>query len=147
MPTGPAKAAHEARYPLVAPWPAVGLRAVPAPASAVLGWLMAPGIGEQLPTLEEIAHRPAWMVRAACVGQPIELFFPARGRQRCHHGTGTDHLRRLLGTGRMPRLRQCHGGHDGHLGWDHGAGEAQAAGGCVIVGEWQTCTTWPGSLE
>ena len=31
---------------------------------AVLSWLMAPGVGEELPSLEEIAHRPAWMERA-----------------------------------------------------------------------------------
>ena len=52
---------------------------MPDPASAVLSWLMTPGIGEQLPSLEDLARRPTWMKRAACVGQPIELFFPARG--------------------------------------------------------------------
>ena len=46
---------------------------------AVLSWLMAPGVGEELPSLEEIAHRPGWMVRAACRGQPLDLFFPSLG--------------------------------------------------------------------
>jgi WhiB family transcriptional regulator, redox-sensing transcriptional regulator len=40
---------------------------------------MTPGIGEQLPTLEELVNRPPWMADAACVGQPIELFIPSRG--------------------------------------------------------------------
>ena len=52
---------------------------MPGPASAVLSWLMAPGIGEELPSLEDLAHRPAWMAQAQCVGLPIELFFPVRG--------------------------------------------------------------------
>lgn len=46
---------------------------------AVLSWLMAPGVGEDLPSLEEVAHRPAWMKRAACRGLPLDLFFPVRG--------------------------------------------------------------------
>jgi WhiB family redox-sensing transcriptional regulator len=48
-------------------------------ATAVTQWLMTPGVGEQLPTLEEIAHRPAWMVRAQCRGEDTALFFPAVG--------------------------------------------------------------------
>jgi WhiB family redox-sensing transcriptional regulator len=40
---------------------------------------MAPGIGEELPSLEDLAHRPAWMARAACRGLPLDLFFPVRG--------------------------------------------------------------------
>jgi WhiB family redox-sensing transcriptional regulator len=49
------------------------------PDSAVLSWLMAPGIGEELPKLEEIAHRPAWMARAQCRGEDRALFFPSVG--------------------------------------------------------------------
>src|ERR1035441_10662444 len=60
---------------MCAPYP----YAVPDPASAVLSWLMAPGIGEELPTLEEIAHRPAWMTRAQCRGEDRALFFPRVG--------------------------------------------------------------------
>ena len=40
---------------------------------------MAPGSGEQLPLLQEVIHRPAWMESAACAGMPIETFFPPRG--------------------------------------------------------------------
>ena len=47
--------------------------------SAVLSWLMAPGVGEELPSLEEVAHRPAWMKRAQCRGEDLDLFFPALG--------------------------------------------------------------------
>jgi WhiB family redox-sensing transcriptional regulator len=40
---------------------------------------MSPGSGEQLPSLEELYRRPDWMELAACAGQPIEVFFPAKG--------------------------------------------------------------------
>ena len=57
------------------------VRAVPTdPATAVLAWLMAPGSGVQLPLLQELTHRPAWMDSAACAGMPIETFFPAKGQ-------------------------------------------------------------------
>lgn len=35
----------------------------------------------ELPLLEDLFHRPEWMARGACVGQPIELFFPLRGER------------------------------------------------------------------
>jgi hypothetical protein len=41
--------------------------------------LMDEGRGEQLPSLEELVHRPGWMELAACAGMPIETFFPGRG--------------------------------------------------------------------
>jgi WhiB family redox-sensing transcriptional regulator len=56
------------------------IRAVPDPATAVLSWLMAPGSGEQLPSLEEVLRRPSWMELAACAGMPIDVFFPAKGQ-------------------------------------------------------------------
>jgi hypothetical protein len=73
-------------------------------ATAVTQWLMTPGIGEQLPTLEEIAHRPGWQRRAACRGLPVEVFFPAKGVNAAHHGQGAGHLRRVSGTGLNPTL-------------------------------------------
>ena len=39
--------------------------AVSDPATAVLTWLMSPGAGEQLPSLEEVLRRPGWMELAA----------------------------------------------------------------------------------
>jgi WhiB family redox-sensing transcriptional regulator len=44
-----------------------------------MAWLMTPGTGEELPTLEETAHRPAWMARAQCRGEDRALFFPRAG--------------------------------------------------------------------
>jgi WhiB family redox-sensing transcriptional regulator len=41
---------------------------------------MSAGSGEQLPSLEEVLRRPGWMELAACAGQPIEVFFPAKGQ-------------------------------------------------------------------
>jgi hypothetical protein len=41
---------------------------------------MSAGSGEQLPSLEEVLCRPGWMELAACAGQPIEVFFPAKGQ-------------------------------------------------------------------
>jgi WhiB family redox-sensing transcriptional regulator len=41
--------------------------------------MMTPGMGEELPSLEEIAHRPAWMKRAQCRGEDRSLFFPSLG--------------------------------------------------------------------
>jgi WhiB family redox-sensing transcriptional regulator len=41
---------------------------------------MSPGSGEQLPSLEEVLRRPSWMELAACAGQPLEVFFPAKGQ-------------------------------------------------------------------
>jgi hypothetical protein len=56
------------------------LWAVPDPATAVLKWLMAPGTGsEEFPNIRDLFVRPAWMKQAACVGKPVELFFPRRG--------------------------------------------------------------------
>ena len=52
---------------------------VPDPATAVLSWLMTPGIGEQLPTLEDLCRRPPWQRRAACRGESIETFIPRPG--------------------------------------------------------------------
>ena len=52
---------------------------MPDPATAVLAWLMSPGSGEQLPSLEEFVRRPGWTESAACAGMPIETFFPPRG--------------------------------------------------------------------
>jgi WhiB family redox-sensing transcriptional regulator len=40
---------------------------------------MTPGIGEQPPSLEDLAHRPAWMKRGACRGEDPALFFPSLG--------------------------------------------------------------------
>jgi WhiB family redox-sensing transcriptional regulator len=45
----------------------------------MLQWLMSPGSGEQLSSLEEVLRRPGWMELAACAGMPIETFFPPRG--------------------------------------------------------------------
>jgi WhiB family redox-sensing transcriptional regulator len=47
--------------------------------TAVVAWLMTPGIGEELPSLEEVAHRPPWMKRAQCRGEDLSLFFPVVG--------------------------------------------------------------------
>jgi WhiB family transcriptional regulator, redox-sensing transcriptional regulator len=52
---------------------------VPDPASAVLAWLMTPGVVEPPPTLEEIVHRPAWMAQAQCRGEDRAVFFPSVG--------------------------------------------------------------------
>ena len=60
--------------------PIGNLGAVPDPATAVLTWLMSPGSGEQLPLLQEVIHRPAWMDSPACAGLPIDVFFPAKGQ-------------------------------------------------------------------
>jgi hypothetical protein len=40
---------------------------------------MQPGCADGPVHFDELFHRPAWMERAACHGQPVELFFPARG--------------------------------------------------------------------
>ena len=53
---------------------------MPDPATAVLTWLMSPGSGEQLPSLEEVLRRPGWMELAACAGMPIDVFYPVRGQ-------------------------------------------------------------------
>jgi WhiB family transcriptional regulator, redox-sensing transcriptional regulator len=65
--------------PLNLSLPVGNLGAVPDPATAVLAWLMSPGSGEQLPSLEEFVRRPGWTESAACAGMPIETFFPPRG--------------------------------------------------------------------
>ena len=62
-------AIHPGRYP----------RTVPDPASALIAWLMTPGRGEQLPGVEDLAHRPTWMKRAHCRGVDRDLFFPEHG--------------------------------------------------------------------
>jgi WhiB family redox-sensing transcriptional regulator len=41
---------------------------------------MSAGSGEQLPSLEELLRQPSWMELAACAGQTIEVFFPAKGQ-------------------------------------------------------------------
>lgn len=46
----------------------------------VARWLMEPGtVHEPSVLFEVLRQRPTWMARAACRGQPIELFFPGRG--------------------------------------------------------------------
>ncbi len=52
---------------------------MPDPATALVAWLMTPGIGEELPDLEDLAHRPGWTKRAQCRGEDRALFFPALG--------------------------------------------------------------------
>ena len=52
---------------------------MPDPATAVTAWLMTPGIGVQLPTLEDLTHRPAWQTQAACRGLLVDTFFPSPG--------------------------------------------------------------------
>lgn len=42
-------------------------------------WLMTPGLGEQLPSLEDLIKRPAWMSQGSCKGEDLDLFFPRRG--------------------------------------------------------------------
>ena len=52
---------------------------MPDPATAVLTWLMSPGSGEQLPSLEDSsAGLCGWNWRP-CAGMPIETFFPSCG--------------------------------------------------------------------
>ena len=53
---------------------------MPDEATAGLQWLMSAGRGEQLPSLEEVLRRPAWISRAACKGLPIGVFFPSHGQ-------------------------------------------------------------------
>jgi WhiB family redox-sensing transcriptional regulator len=43
-------------------------------------WMMSTTSRDQaLPSLEELAQRPEWMVRAQCRGEDRALFFPERG--------------------------------------------------------------------
>lgn len=53
---------------------------MPDPAEALLLLLMSPGDSPDLPSLDDLVHRPAWQRRAACHGQDVERYFPtARG--------------------------------------------------------------------
>ena len=46
----------------------------------VCAWMMSTTSFDQaLPSLEELAHRPGWMARAACRGEDTALFFPTLG--------------------------------------------------------------------
>lgn len=60
------------------------MRSVPSLAAMLnrptLEWLMSPMIPDVATTLQELLSRPAWMARAACRGEPLELFFPERGQ-------------------------------------------------------------------
>ena len=57
---------------------------------ALVGWLMASGPGEELPTVNDFLQRPAWQRLAACRGVGIEAFFPAQGEN-----VQTDEVRSL----------------------------------------------------
>lgn len=52
---------------------------MPDPATALVAWLTTPGIGEELPDLEDLAHRPGWTKRPQCRGEDPALFFPSVG--------------------------------------------------------------------
>jgi WhiB family redox-sensing transcriptional regulator len=42
-------------------------------------WLMDPKADDGPLGLEEMVHRPAWMMQAACQGEPLGTFFIERG--------------------------------------------------------------------
>lgn len=48
---------------------------------AVVAWMMSPGHGEVLPSLEDFLQRPAWHQRAACRGEGTETFVIPHGAQ------------------------------------------------------------------
>ena len=63
---------------------------------------MAPGVND-LPDVESIVRRPAWMAcAAACKGEPIEVFFPTGGGSAAQK---TARARELCG--RCPVVDEC----------------------------------------
>jgi WhiB family redox-sensing transcriptional regulator len=62
---------------------------VPDPATSLVLWLMAGRDDHELPTLEDLVTRPAWMAEAACRGQGTSAWFVevggnlARAREVC----------------------------------------------------------------
>jgi WhiB family redox-sensing transcriptional regulator len=53
--------------------------AVPDPASAVLFWLMTPGISEPITFIEDLIRRPTWQRYGAWRGVDVETFMPSVG--------------------------------------------------------------------
>ncbi len=43
-------------------------------------WLMAGRDDHDPPGIETFLRRPVWMTKAACKGEPVQTFFPERGR-------------------------------------------------------------------
>jgi hypothetical protein len=89
----------------------------------VVRWLMAPGIGEALPSLEELAHRPGWMKRAQCRGEDPGLFFPSVGANAAKART----ICAICPVrSECPVLRPGGPGERGRVGRHRGAREAKA---------------------
>lgn len=59
--------------------PSGTVEAVEAEPSPLLLWLMAPAAPE-LPDLERLLSRPAWMNRGSCRGQDQRIWFPGKGQ-------------------------------------------------------------------
>lgn len=84
------------------------------------------GTGEELPTLDDIVHRPAWMAQAQCRGEDRAIFFPERGASAVVATAKTICAGCPVGAECLEyaeRLRR----HAWHMGWDKCPGTAAAA--------------------